>query len=146
MTKKLSILTVAALIAVFALIGCTTADNSGGAGTAETTGDASQTANAATGDYDAGEGYYADKIAVPVAESTGQGLGVGQIPHLVNEDYPDCLSCHNDDNYMVVMEDHASYTDDMCLNSACHAPMDKEVKEFDGRPRSEREAEAAANQ
>jgi hypothetical protein len=143
MIKKLSILTVAAFIAVFAFIGCTAVDSLGDASTAGTTGDAS---NATSDNYDAGEGYYADKIAVPAAESTGQGLGVGQIPHLVNEDYPDCLVCHNNDNYMVVMEDHASYTDDMCLNSACHAPMDKEVKDFDGRPRSEREAEAAASQ
>ncbi len=133
----MGILATAVLMAVLALVGCAaagTSDHSGGGG--------SQATNTASESHDAGEGYYADKVATPTEEATGEGLGVGQIPHLVNEDYPDCLSCHNDDNYMVVMEDHASYTEDMCLS--CHQPMDKEVKEYDARPRSEREAEAAA--
>jgi hypothetical protein len=136
MNKKLSIFAVAVLIVALALVGCANTD------TPRSDAADSPAAGVTTGDYDAGEGYYADKIAVPAVEATGESLGVAQIPHLINEDFPDCLSCHNNDNYMGLLEDHASYTDDLCLS--CHQPMDEEVKDFDPRPRREREAEAAA--
>lgn len=55
-------------------------------------------------------------------EFSGWTMGVGQIPHLVDESYPGCLACHDDEYFMLLPADHEGRDENTCLS--CHAPMD----------------------
>lgn len=98
---------VGALLMILALVGCTNPAS------APTTTEPAETPAASV---------IQKAATVPPTEFSGWTMGVGQIPHLVDESYPGCFACHEDEYYMLLPVDHADRTEDTCLS--CHAPMD----------------------